>query len=96
MMSQLRRPLRYNRIFTEPNKATDMKITIEIDCNGRNFDEKFTPNTAQRKDIFRNLMPDRDVLIMNVKEMISQGRTQRWIANELGIAVGTVNKYSKL
>lgn len=74
----------------------DMKITIEIDCNGRNFVEKFTPNTAQRKDIFRNLMPDRDVFIMNVKEMIRQGKTQRWIANELGIAVGTVNKYSKL
>lgn len=73
-----------------------MKITIEIDCNGRNFVEKFTPNTAQRKDIFRNLMPDRDVFIINVKEMIRQGKTQRWIANELGIAVGTVNKYSKL
>ena len=73
-----------------------MKITIRIDCNGRNFVEKFTPKTAQRKDIFRNLMPDRDVLIIDVKELIRQGKTQRWIANELGIAVGTVNKYSKL
>lgn len=73
-----------------------MKITIEIDCNGQSFVEKFTPKTAQRKDIFRNLMPDRDVLIIDVKELIRQGKTQRWIANELGIAVGTVNKYSKL
>lgn len=73
-----------------------MKITIEIDRHGRSFVEKFTPKTAQRKNIFRNLMPNRDVLIIDVKELIRQGKTQRWIANELGIAVGTVNKYSKL
>ena len=67
-----------------------MKITITLN------DYKYTDNIAPHNDIIRILTPDRDALIMEVKDMISQGRTQRWIANELGIAVGTVNKYSKL
>lgn len=39
---------------------------------------------------------DRDTIIMKVKELLKEGNTQRFTANELGIAVGTVNKYSKL
>ena len=39
---------------------------------------------------------DRDSLIEKVKVMIQDGNSQRYIASKLGIAVGTVNKYSKL
>ncbi len=39
---------------------------------------------------------DRDSVVTQVKDLLSEGKTQRYIANELGIAVGTVNKYSKL
>ena len=39
---------------------------------------------------------DRDSVIAKVKDLLSEGKTQRYVANELGIAVGTVNKYSKL
>ncbi|OHT45622.1 AAA family ATPase [Flavobacterium tructae] len=39
---------------------------------------------------------DRDELIELAKELSDSGKTQREISDELGIAVGTVNKYLKL
>lgn len=38
---------------------------------------------------------DRNELVSKVKELSQQGKSQRDIASELGIAVGTVNKYLK-
>ena len=39
---------------------------------------------------------DRDVLIEQAKELKSQGKSQREIANQLGIGLGSVNKYLKM
>ena len=39
---------------------------------------------------------DREINIEKVKELNTQGKSQRQIATQLGVSVGTVNKYLKL
>lgn len=39
---------------------------------------------------------DRDIIIAHVKELSSQGKSQREIAETLGIGLGSVNKYLKM
>lgn len=39
---------------------------------------------------------DRDIIIAHVKELLSQGKSQREIAETLGIGLGSVNKYLKM
>lgn len=57
-----------------------------------NFDEERT----HLKESNKADKADRDELIELAKELSDSGKTQREIADELGIGVGTVNKYLKL
>lgn len=54
-----------------------------------NFDEEKTHLNESKK-------VDRDEIIELAKKLSESGKTQREIANELGIATGTVNKYINL
>ncbi len=56
---------------------------------------EFMGFSTEEEHLKKLTQQDRDSNILMVKEMIEQGKSQRAIAKELGIAVGTVNKYSK-
>ena len=80
-------------------------ITLVLICKfftaSRTFCSNFLQfeflNFGTEKEHLKQLSEqDRESNIEKVKEMISQGISQRKISTELGISLGAVNKYSKL
>lgn len=71
-------------------------VIYELDQRDSFLQFVFMDYGREREHLSSPSEVDRDTLIDKVKEMLEQGNSQRYIANELGIAVGTVNKYSKL
>lgn len=66
---------------------------IEKAFNFLQFD--FLNYSNEREHLKERTQKDKDETILKAKELSTQGKTQREIAHELGISIGTVNKYLK-
>ena len=71
-------------------------ITTQITKESNFLQFEFLNFGTEKEHLKQLSEQDRESNIEKVKEMISQGISQRKISTELGISLGAVNKYSKL
>jgi hypothetical protein len=81
---------------TEKKYDSENVITCQI-VKYTNFVEfEFIGYSSEREHLKEVTEKDREGMIDQVKELHKSGKSQRVISTELGIALGTVNKYLKL
>lgn len=69
---------------------------FEVVKEGSFLQFRYLNTGVERKHLLQRTDKDRAALIEKVKELSGEGISQRQISAELGIALGTVNKYLKL
>jgi hypothetical protein len=81
---------------TEIIYDTDNVVVCQVHKPHNFLQFEFVDYGSEREHLRQISVEDRKTNISKAKELSGQGRSQREIGKELGIAVGTVNKYLKM